>query len=53
MSDDNVSIVLPRQHAQSLYHLVDAATVKGLKGAQAVVVIMAAIETALKTSDED
>lgn len=53
-----MSIVLPRQHAQSLYHLLDRAQVQRVKAKQAVVDIMAAVETALavkpnETTDEE
>lgn len=51
MSEDTVSIVLPRQHAQSLYHLVNAASVKGVDAAKAIVEIASAIEAALKDNN--
>lgn len=52
MSDDNVSIVLPRQHAQSLYNMLDRATVQGLKAKQDVVFLMATIGAALAVKPE-
>lgn len=46
MSDDNVSIVLPRQHAQRLYRILDRAQVVGLEAKQMIVETMAAINAA-------